>query len=162
MALPASLPETDDETCNAARLAGAHVNPRTGLASDYLNHFSEAIMLLEMIRDIPECLDEFLLWTPRSYREHFLASQLSTQDIAIMAYDTADPVVRAEFDEITAAMTSILTTVAATLRATEQHHARVRLAEQTAGWLKPLTVLAAGVINGGASADIDAILSRAP
>jgi hypothetical protein len=160
MARPAPLPDDDDNIDVPAHLARAHVNPRTGLASDYLNHFSEAIMLLEMIRDIPECLDDFLLWTPKTYREHFLASQLSTQDIAIMAYDTADAVVRAEFDEITAAMTSILTTVAATLRATDHHPTRVRLAEQTAGWLKPLALLASGVINGGATADVDTILSR--
>jgi hypothetical protein len=161
MAVPASLPDTDgDDHAARARLADAHVNPRTGLASDYLNHFSEAIMLLEMIIDIPECLEEFLLWTPKSYREHFLASRLSTQDIAVMAYDSADPAVRAEFDEITAAMTSILTTVAATLRATEHPQAQARLAEQTANCLKPLVVLASGIINGAASADVDAILSR--
>ena len=28
-----------------ARLAAANINPKTGLASDYLNHFSEAIMI---------------------------------------------------------------------------------------------------------------------
>jgi len=159
MTVPARIPHHDDEAAQA-RLSKAHINPRTGLASDYLNHFSEAIMLLEMVGNIPECLDEFLLWTPKSYCEHFLASRLSTQDIAIMSYESADPAVRAEFDEITAAMTSILTTVAATLRATEHHHMRVELAEQTAGCLKPLVLLASGIINGGASADVDAILSH--
>jgi len=33
----------------AAELLAANINPRTGLATDYLNHFNEAIMLLEMI-----------------------------------------------------------------------------------------------------------------
>lgn len=153
-------PDSATADARARRLAAANVNPRTGLASDYLNHFNEAIMLLEMIRDIPECLDDFLLWTPKSYREHFLASQLSTRDIAVMAYDTADPAVRAEFDDITAAMTAILTAVAATLRAAEHHHERVGLAEQTIGWLKPLATLASGVINGSAAPDVDAILAR--
>ena len=46
----------------AARLRAANINPRTGLATDYLNHFNEAIMLLEMIPDMPECAEDFLLW----------------------------------------------------------------------------------------------------
>ena len=42
-----------DEEARAARLRAANINPRTGLATDYLNHFNEAIMLLEMIPDMP-------------------------------------------------------------------------------------------------------------
>ena len=59
----------------AAELRAANINPRTGLATDYLNHFNEAIMLLEMIPDMPECAEDFLGWRPLSYREHFMASQ---------------------------------------------------------------------------------------
>src|SRR5262245_28249336 len=47
-------------------LRDANINPRTGLATDYLNHFNEAIMLLEMIPDMPECADDFLEWRPLS------------------------------------------------------------------------------------------------
>ncbi len=51
----------------AERLRAANINPRTGLATDYLNHFNEAIMLLEMVPDIPECAEDFLGWQPLSY-----------------------------------------------------------------------------------------------
>ncbi|WP_213030289.1 hypothetical protein, partial [Acinetobacter baumannii] len=51
----------------AAQLKAANINPRTGLATDYLNHFNEAIMLLEMVPDMPECAEDFLAWTPLSY-----------------------------------------------------------------------------------------------
>ena len=51
-----------------ARLAAANINPKTGLASDYLNHFNEAIMLLEMLASCPECVDDFRAWKPMSYR----------------------------------------------------------------------------------------------
>ena len=44
----------------AAQLKAANINPRTGLATDYLNHFNEAIMLLEMIPDIPESAEDFM------------------------------------------------------------------------------------------------------
>ena len=55
----------------AALLRAANINPRTGLATDYLNHFNEAVMLLEMIPDMPECADDFLEWHPLSYARAF-------------------------------------------------------------------------------------------
>ena len=73
-----------------AELRAANINPRTGLATDYLNHFNEAIMLLEMIPDMPECAEDFLDWQPLSYREHFTASNFKARDLAIAAYDSAD------------------------------------------------------------------------
>ena len=97
-------------------MRAANINPRTGLATDYLNHFNEAIMLLEMIPDMPECAEDFLAWHPLSYREHFTASNFKARDLAIEAYDSADPDIRAEFDNITSAMTSILTAVGAAMR----------------------------------------------
>ena len=66
-----------------ARLRAANINPRTGLATDYLNHFNEAIMLLEMIPDMPECAEDFLGWHPLSYGEHFTASNFKARDLAI-------------------------------------------------------------------------------
>src|SRR6476659_6605104 len=92
-------PDADKET-RAARLRAANINPRTGLATDYLNHFNEAIMLLEMIPDIPECSEDFLQWTPLSYAEHFTASNFKARDLAISAYEAADPDIRAEFDQM--------------------------------------------------------------
>jgi hypothetical protein len=147
-----------DDAARAARLRAANINPRTGLATDYLNHFNEAIMLLEMIPDMPECAEDFLGWHPRSYREHFTASHFEARDLAIEAYDSADAGVRVEFDNITAAMTSILTAVSAAMREAKQDKTRAILAEQATGWVKPLVSLAGGVINGGAEADVETIM----
>ena len=47
-------------------LARANINPATGLATDYLNHFNEAIMLLEMLSAMPDCAEDFLVWEPMS------------------------------------------------------------------------------------------------
>src|SRR3954467_13224773 len=99
------------EGARAARLRAANINPRTGLATDYLNHFNEAIMLLEMIPDMPECADDFLGWHPMSYSEHFKASHFKARDLAIECYETANPLLRTEFDSLTNTMTSILTAV---------------------------------------------------
>jgi hypothetical protein len=147
-----------DTDARAALLRAANINPHTGLATDYLNHFNEAIMLLEMIPDMPECAEEFLGWQPRSYREHFTASHFGARELAIEAYDSADTHVRVEFDNITGAMTSILTSVSAAMRDAKQDKARATLAEQATGWVKPLVSLAGGIINGGNEADVETVM----
>ena len=149
-----------DESARAALLRAANINPRTGLATDYLNHFNEAIMLLEMIPDMPECAEDFLSWHPLSYREHFMASNFKARDLAIEAYDSADTVIRAEFDNIASAMTSILTAVGNAMREARQDKTRATLAQQATGWVKPLVALAGGIINGGSEDDIDYIMTH--
>ena len=144
----------------AERLRAANINPRTGLATDYLNHFNEAIMLLEMIPDMPECAEDFLAWQPLSYCEHFTASNFKARDLAISAYESTAPQIRAEFDNITSAMTSILTAVSAAMREVRQDKTRATLAEQATGWVKPLVALAGGIINGGAEADVDYVMTH--
>ncbi|MBU6458376.1 MAG: hypothetical protein KGQ48_12685 [Bradyrhizobium sp.] len=142
----------------AEQLRAANINPRTGLATDYLNHFNEAIMLLEMIPDMPECAEDFLGWQPLSYCEHFTASNFKARDLAIEAYGAADADIRAEFDNLTTAMTSILTAVGAAMREATRDKTRARLAEQATVWVKPLVALAGGVINGSAEADVETIM----
>jgi hypothetical protein len=150
-----------DEEARAAQLQAANINPRTGLATDYLNHFNEAIMLLEMIPDMPECAEEFLEWQPRSYREHFAASNFRARELAIAAYDSANPQIRTEFDNITGAMSSILIAVSEAMRDVRQDKTRTTLAQQATGWVKPLAMLAGGIINGrGAEADVDYIMTH--
>jgi hypothetical protein len=115
-------------------------------------------MLLEMIPDMPECVEDFLQWRPLSYREHFMASNFKGRELAIEAYDSADTHVRAEFDNIANAMTSILTAVSVAMRDAQLEKTRLTLAEQATGWVKPLVALAGGIINGGAEADVETIM----
>jgi hypothetical protein len=163
----ASEPSRKDATkaARAAELRAANINPRTGLATDYLNHFNEAIMLLEMIPDMPDCAEDFLTWQPLSYREHFAASNFRARELAIAAYDSADPGIRGELDAITCAMTSILTAVGAAMREARRDKTRATLAEQAIGWVKPLVTLAGGIINGQGiqarhEADVDYIMTH--
>jgi hypothetical protein len=156
-----SIPrQAGPDEARAARLRAANINPRTGLATDYLNHFNEAIMLLEMIPDMPECVEDFLGWRPLTYREHFMASNFKARDVAIEAYDSADAMIRAEFDNITSAMTSILIAVSTAMRKARQDKTRSILAGQATGWVKPLVMLAGGVINGSSEADVDYIMTH--
>jgi hypothetical protein len=149
-----------DNPARAAELRAANINPRTGLATDYLNHFNEAVMLLEMIPDMPECAEDFLAWKPLSYAEHFTASNFKARDLAIEAYNTTDVRIRTDFDNITGAITSILSAVSEAMREAQHDKTRTRLAEQASGWVKPLVMQAGGVINGDGAADVDYIMTH--
>jgi hypothetical protein len=144
----------------AEQLRAANINPRSGLATDYLNHFNEAIMLLEMVPDMPECAEDFLTWTPLSYAEHFWASNFKARDLAMEAYESADPKIRTDFDNLTASMTSILTAVGAAMREAQHDKTRATLAEQAASWVKPLVALAGGVINGNSAPNVETIMAN--
>src|SRR3954452_5744932 len=157
--------EEPGKVARSAAWRAANINPRSGLATDYLNHFNEAIMLLEMIPDMPDCAEDFLSWRPLSYREHFAASTFAARELAIAAYDAADPAIRGEFDSLTGAMTSILTAVGTAMREARHEETRARLAAQATGWVKPLVTLAGGVINGqgirpGGEAEVDYIMAH--
>ena len=79
--------ETGDAYAELCRqVIGSNIDPRTFLATDYLNHFNEAIMLLEMMSDAPDCLDMVQDWQPKTYSEHFRDSGFSDKDLAIKAY----------------------------------------------------------------------------
>ena len=156
---PKPRPAAPDQV-GAAQLRAANINPRTGLATDYLNHFNEAVMLLEMIPDMPECAEDFLAWSPLSYAEHFVASNFKDRDLAIEAYEMAEPAIRSEFDKLTDNMTSILSAVGAAMREAKQDKTRATLAEQATGWVKPLVMLTAGVINGASEADVERIMAN--
>ncbi len=137
-----------------ARLAAANINPATGLASDYLNHFNEAIMLLDLLSSCPDCRDDFLAWQPMSYREHFLASRFKGRELAIAAYDSADPSLRGCLDTLAGTMTAVLEATRAAMSADLPPERMAALAEHAAAWLRPLVARAGAVINGEADASV--------
>ncbi len=140
--------QADEDGGFPAGLADANINPLTGLATDYLNHFNEAIMLLEMLSSCPDCIDDFLGWRPMSYREHFAASHFKGRDIAIAAYDAADPALRGSLDALADTMTAVLEATRAGMRAGMPPKAAGVLAERAAASLRPLVARAGALING--------------
>jgi hypothetical protein len=130
----------------------ANVNPLTGLATDYLNHFIEAVMLLELMSSCPDCRNDFLSWQPMSYREHFAASRFRTRDLAIAAYETADPHVRGCLDALAGTMTAMLEATRTALVSEMPADAAAVLAGRVVASLKPLIARAGAVINGEGSA----------
>lgn len=138
---------SDDEAVWPAP-GDAHINPATGLATDYLNHFIEAIMLLEMIAGYPDCRADFLAWQPVSYREHFAASGFKSRDRAIAAYDAAEPDARESLDALAGTMTAVLEAVRGAMVSTMPQELAGVLATRAAASLRPLVSRAGAVING--------------
>jgi hypothetical protein len=84
---PAAEPPADPElTALRARVHGTNISETTLLATDYLNHFNEIIMLLEMVPDMPDMLAEAKEWQPKDYVEHFASSTCPFRDLAIELY----------------------------------------------------------------------------
>ncbi len=129
------------------RLADSNINPSTGLATDFLNHFNEAIMLLEMMPTVPHCKADFLAWRPMTYHEHFAASRLKHRDLAIAAYEAAEPAVRARLDAIADSMNRILITTRDGMKESLSPQTAADLALEVAWRLKPMVARAAALIN---------------
>jgi hypothetical protein len=101
-----------------SHIPGTNINESTLLASDYLNHFHELVMLLEALSSEPEGFsDDLLSWRPLTYEEHFSQSGFRDKNLAIAAYRRAPPKVRARFDEAVARLHGEALTLVATVGA---------------------------------------------
>jgi hypothetical protein len=158
-----------DSTASSGN-GGPKINPLTGLSTDYLNHFTEAVMVLEMASAVPECLDDLRAWQPRSYAEHFATSRFSNRDAIVAAYRDADPKVRAALDraaEMLNAMVERSRDLACRSSADAAEIAAI--ARRAAERIRPLIARTAALINGtehkpddheGPQAAIDAMFAR--
>lgn len=126
----------------------AHINPVTGLATDYLNHFNEAIMLLEMLSACPDCRDDLRAWTPMSYCEHFRQSGFTERNRAIAAYESADPMTRDTLEILTETMITLVEHARKEIETEPNARISAGIAERAAGWLRLLAAQASAVING--------------
>lgn len=92
--------EHDDaylEFCSRAE--GTNVNAQTLLATDYLNHFNEVVMTLEMLADMPELMEEAREWSPKDYQDHFRDSTIADRELAVEAYDHVPPKFKEPFEQ---------------------------------------------------------------
>lgn len=143
-----SLDETARPAMDPARLKAANINPKTGLATDYLNHFNEAIMLLDLLPSTPEVFVELVSWEPLSYQEHFAVSNFKERDLAIEAYENAEPIARVRLDELADAMNALLVATCEAFQKRASLDSANALAAATAARLKPLVARAGAIING--------------
>lgn len=88
----------------ATRLQGTNINGTTLLATDYLNHFNEVIMLIEMLPDMPDMLEDVLAWDRKSYQQHFADSEFKDKDLAVEAYDFVPERTLSQFEALVACL----------------------------------------------------------
>jgi hypothetical protein len=132
---------------DADRLAAANINSRTGLSTDYLNHFGEAIMLLDLASEAPEYRVELARWRPLTYHQYFAVSQLAHRGLSMAAYDQADAAARRQFDAICAAMVSVIMGARSALRR-EKGPLSATATTEAVQRLKALLARASAVVNG--------------
>ncbi len=102
-----------------SHIPGTNINEATLLASDYLNHFHELVMLLEAVSSEPEDFAEDLFaWKPLTYEEHFAESGFRDKNLAIAAYHRAPPRIRARFDDAVARLHGEAVKLVGDIRAT--------------------------------------------
>jgi len=136
-----------------SHVPGTNINEATLIASDYLNHFHELVMLLEAIGAEPkEFADDLLSWRPLTYEEHFSESGFRDKNLAIAAYRRAPPRIRARFDEAVARLHGEALTIVGDVAA-ELGKGNARLGktcEQAAQRLRVLIDEANSIANGEA------------
>lgn len=135
------------------RLAAANINPHTGLATDYLNHFNEVVMMLEMLPAMPDCAEDVLAWQPLSYEDHFEASCFKEKGLAIEAFHAAPPPVRRALRDVVATLDTAVCEKQGRLRAASEMETGIEdlaatLAMETVEEIKPLIANASAIIHG--------------
>jgi hypothetical protein len=145
--------QADPTPLATASLSAANINPVTWLATDYLNHFNEAVMLLDLCTSDPNCLAELLAWQPKTYREHFSTSHFKDRHVALAAYDAADPVARDDLENLSDMMSAVLQATCVAMRAQMTPDEARALTNSVTSALKPLIARAGAVINGETADD---------
>ncbi|MEZ5669742.1 MAG: hypothetical protein R3F55_20345 [Alphaproteobacteria bacterium] len=137
---------------------GTTINGTTLLSTDYLNHFNEFVMMLELVADMPDMAPELEQWQPKTYVQHFADSGFSHKDLAIAAYDHVPAEFRRPFDETIAAIDAMICEtvprVGALLVEHESEAARhhmLTIAREMRGMIER----ASAIINGARVEDLD-------
>ncbi|MEM5584363.1 hypothetical protein WNZ15_18005 [Roseibium sp. AS2] len=156
----------------AELLEEANINAQTGLATDYLNHFNEVMMLLEMLPDMPDCTADVLEWEPLDYEGHFENSTFKDKNLAIRAYHAAPAHLREHLEVHVAEINGVVGSIQDQLRsAADPTQVAAEIAHRATHEIKPLIAFAGAIIHGhveaeasqhegdGAQAEIDALFA---
>ncbi len=146
---------------------GKNIHQDTLLATDYLNHFNEIVMLLELVADMPDCLDDALEWQPKRYEDHFSESTFQDKALAILAYENAPRRYREPFDQLVAQMDATvlaaLARLSAAAEAGDANQMQLLVTNVTAK-LQRFVDVASAIIHGraetSAQEEIDTLLTE--
>ncbi len=150
---PVALPHPDV-------LKAANINPHTGLATDYLNHYNEIAMMIATLGDMPELREPVLAWQPVGYATHFRMTGFRDRELAVEAYEHVPADVKARFFEARRQVELVSLDVQDLIEAAPE--ASAQLAARAPEIFAAIARLG-GIINGGqsparsAQADIDSL-----
>ena len=151
----------------AVRVRGKNINEKTLLATDYLNHFNEIIMLLEMVPGTPEFLADCKDWAPKTYAEHFRDSAFAEKELAVLAYEHAPPPFRRRFDTAIDRMNAFVAEAMAKIEEAIADGDEARVGEVVAAatcTLRSYVDVVSAIIHGDArtvdQAEVDEIFRR--
>ncbi len=158
MSMQAAVPRKfQEKTVSLAELhdvlVEANINPRTGLSTDYLNHFNEMIMMIGLYESSPDIRDEILAWRLLNYRQHFETSGFRSKALALLGYEMAQPGVKKHLDSILAEIDTVLLAAQAAVRHEHNHGDSTHALQEAAEAAELLIARASAVINGLAGAD---------
>ena len=150
------------------RIQGANINEQTLLATDYLNHFNEIAMILELIPDMPEMIEDVRGWGPVSYKDHFRKSSFSDRELAADAYDCVPSAYLIAFEDAVKRTNNVIAEGFPALEgavATGDRDVIAATTEGICGRIEELMSRMRGIVNGElgtlAQDDIDDILLEA-
>ena len=143
----------------------ALVNPKSGIANDYLNLFNEIIMLVENYPMMPELGDDIRAWRPVEYRDYFKTSTLPGRDQALLAHERIDPALRRAFEAILAEIAELAGHAAAQVEHFS-NHARMQdvmasFCAQTSAAMMACLARATHIVNHGTIQHLDNPQARA-
>jgi hypothetical protein len=158
---------SDETSVFGERVRGTNISETTLLATDYLNHFNEIVMLLEMVPDMPELFEEAVAWQPKSYVEHFAGSSSPFSALALELYPHVPACYREPFETTIGQLDAV---IARTLRLAENALAKQDLRALrhritvAVGMMRRLVDVAGGIIHGAQHAltqdEIDTLIGR--
>ena len=145
--------ELEDFLAYQEKVRDTNINEQTLLATDYLNHFNEIVMTLEMVPDMPELLEDAKEWQPKSYQDHLLDSSFSDKELAAEAYNHVPKKFRQPFEQTISQIDSLIATTIERLEA-DIGRGDMDLVRENATALsrviQRLMDVAGGIINGSA------------
>lgn len=146
--------ESADFLAFREKVRGSNINEQTLLATDYLNHFNEIVMLLEMVPDMPEILDLAKEWQPMNYQNHMRQSTFSDRELAVEAYTHVPKKYRVPFEKTITQTDNLIATSIERLERDLERGDMDLLRENAVALsqvIKRLMEVASSIINGTAS-----------
>jgi hypothetical protein len=120
-----------------------------GLSNDYLNRYSELLMLIETAGDDRELADQLRGWKPIGYRSYFAVSPLRCAGAALAAYDALPEERRLVFEKLVRAMDQLAAMAILALDIKDDQETAAFVPAATAPILRRLIARASSFLRSG-------------